>query len=420
MASRPSVRGSRCGAAASPYPSWANHLALGAFGIAIGWASEPLTRGAFALLGLALVGLHYLTTAARPPVLHYQPTPLTRRVLAACPLLQRRFYPTPWGFNRHIQLGLHASRDARAAELRFDRIDHLVLADGGTVSLEWAGLQDRWPADQTPTLVVLPTLCGDGRSLRRFVRTMRAQLGWRVVVCNPRGHGNLTLTTPRVSILGSTDDLRAQVSQIRQHVPHSRLYAVGLSAGSALLVRYLGEEGVRTPITAAVALCPGYDATKAFARVSPAYDRLLTRLAKAYYLSRHHEALRDAPGYWTTLASRSLADFHARSFGLAGYPSMAGYQRSSEPTLVARDIRVPLLIVNAADDPVCVQQNVHDNLDLVRAMPDTILAVTARGSHCAFLEGTIRPASWADRLIAQYFSAINRINDVREPSLFGG
>ena len=370
-------------------------------------ASEPLARDAAMLAALVLIGTHYLLTAARRPLLYYQRSPLAERILAGCPSLRGRFWPTPWCFNRHLQLALMALRDAREAPLGFDHTLRLRLPDGGTVSLEWAGLEGSAPADPTPVLIVLPTICGDGRALRRFVRAMRTRLGWRVVVLNRRGHGDLPLTTPRFNTLGSTDDLREQLRHVRGLAPSSPLYAVGLSAGSGLLVRYLGEEGERTPLTAAVALCPGYDTARAFVRVHPVYDRYLTGMLRDYFLRRHSGTLGSAAGYVETLAARSLAAFHDRGFRLAGFSSAAEYHHYTNPMVVARGVRVPLLVLNAADDPVCVVENVRENVAVVDAVAESIIVLTARGSHCAFFEGVLRPASWADRVIADYLAAVD-------------
>src|SRR5262249_49986324 len=152
------------------------------------------------------------------------------------------------------------------------------------VSLDWLGLAD---PPTTPTLVVLPTICGDGHSMRRTVADLRARLGWRVVVCNRRGHGTLPLTTPRFSTLGATGDVRAQLAPIRVAVPDAPLYGLGVSAGSGLLVRYLGEEGTHTPLAAGIAYCPGYDTTRAFHRVSRLYDRYLLRAVRRHFVERH-------------------------------------------------------------------------------------------------------------------------------------
>src|SRR5947209_4411491 len=87
-------------------------------------------------------------------------------------------------------------------------------------------------------------------------------------------------------------DGRVQLAEIRRQVPESPLYGVGVSAGSGLLVRALGEDGDATPFTAGIASCPGYDTTRAFGRVHRPYDRYLTRMLKAHFLERHADVLR--------------------------------------------------------------------------------------------------------------------------------
>jgi predicted alpha/beta-fold hydrolase len=328
-------------------------------------------------------------------------------VLASCPALRERVRPPFWAFNRHLQLGLLAWQNARTAPLAFDGTDILTLADGGTVSLEWLGLDDPAAVDATPTVVILPTICGDGQSLRRTVRALRRRLGWRVVVCNRRGHGTLPLTAPRFSTLGSTADVRAQLDHIRRRVPAAPLYALGVSAGTALLVRHLGEEGEGTPFAAAIAYCPGYDTTRAFHRIHRLYDRYLLRAMRRYFLERHADTLRDHPSYAAMSASRTVGEFHDRQHGFAGFASVGDFHHHTNPMSVARAVRIPLLILNAADDPVCVVENVDEHRELFDAVPDSILVLTARGSHCAFFEGPWRPRSWAHRLIAEYLDAVH-------------
>jgi predicted alpha/beta-fold hydrolase len=180
-----------------------------------------------------------------------------------------------------------------------------------------------------------------------------------------------------------------------------------VSAGSGLLVRYLGEEGRDTPVAAGVALCPGYDTTRAFTRVHGGYDRYMVRALHEYFLDRHAAVLRTVEGYAETRASRSVAEFHDRGFRLSGFDSIAEYHRATNPMAVIEGIRVPLLVLNAADDPVCVVENVREHLGVVDAVPQTVVALTARGSHCAFYEGVLRPRSWACRAIAEYLTAVH-------------
>jgi predicted alpha/beta-fold hydrolase len=73
---------------------------------------------------------------------------------------------------------------------------------------------------------------------------------------------------------------------------------------------------------------------------------------------------------------------------------------------VADAVGIPLLILNAADDPVCTLANVKEHRGLFTRVPESLLVLTARGSHCAFFEGPWRARSWAHRLMAEYFAAV--------------
>jgi uncharacterized protein len=242
--------------------------------------------------------------------------------------------------------------------------------------------------------------------MRRAVADLRSRLGWRVVICNRRGHGTLPLTAPRISTLGVTDDVRAQLARIRARVPASPLYALGVSAGSGLLVRYLGEDATATPLAGAIAYCPGYDTTRAFHRIHPLYDRYLVRAIRRYFLERHAPALARLGGYANAIASRTVGELHDRQHPLAGFVSTADYHAHTNPMVVADAVGIPLLILNAADDPVCTVANVDEHRGLFARVPDSLLVLTRRGSHCAFFEGHARPRSWAHRLIADYFAAL--------------
>ena len=82
------------------------------------------------------------------------------------------------------------------------------MRDGGQTALAWCG--HGLPAD-TPTILVLHTLTGSPQSMAELVQDLHRETGWRVVVCLRRGHADLPLSTPRLNILGCTDDLREQL-----------------------------------------------------------------------------------------------------------------------------------------------------------------------------------------------------------------
>jgi predicted alpha/beta-fold hydrolase len=369
-----------------------------------------LALAAFALV-VAAWGAHYRHAAVRMPRVDYNRSDFNHALIPRLDQLRQPYAPTPWLSNRHLQLVWILLREAIAPELRYERSDVLRMTDGGTTALEWLGLD---AAPSTPTLVVLPSITGDAQSMRFLVDDLRRATGWRVVVCLRRGHGGLELTAPVINTMGSTQDLREQLARIRECVPDSPLYAVGVSAGSALLVRYLGEEGPQSLIRAAVAYCPGYDIGKAWHRVPPLYSRLMTKRLKRHFLERHAPALQHLQSFDAVLAARDLAGFHERYHELAGCRDTEEYLERSNPVLVFATVAVPVLVINADDDPVCVAQNAREHVETLRRIPDALMVRTARGSHCGYHEGwTAR--SWAHRLMAQYLLAAADVGGPKGP-----
>lgn len=346
------------------------------------------------------------------PRLDYNPSPFNEALLPRLAQLRQPYAPTPWLANAHLQLLWLLLVDALAPALRYERRDVLRMRDGGTTALDWLGLDA--PAT-APTLVVLPSITGDAQAMRGLVRDLHRATGWRVVVCTRRGHGGLALTAPVLNTMGCTGDLREQLAAIRAQLPDSPLLGVGVSAGSALLVRYLGEEGPASLLRAGVAFCPGFDIAVAWTRVPRFYSRAMARRLRRHFLERHSPALAHLPTYPACLAAQDLAQFHERAYELAGCADPADYLARSNPAPVFERVAVPVMIVNAADDPVCVIANADDHVDAIRRVPDTLMVRTERGSHCAFLEGW-RPRSWAHRLMADYLRAAVAIGAPTAPA----
>ena len=342
------------------------------------------------------------------PQLHFHDSPFTRALLPRLPQLHAPYRPTPWLFNAHLQLLWLMLREALEPPLRYEEAEVLRMRDGGTTALDWLGLDC---APSTPTLVVLHSITGDAQSMRLIVRDLRRATGWRVVVCTRRGHGALELTAPVLDTMGLTDDLREQLARIRERYPESPLYGVGVSAGSGLLTRYLGEEGPRSLIRAGVAYCPGYDISVAWGRVPAMYSQAMAKRLKRHFLEPHAQMFGHLKTYETCLATRDLASFHAQFYEIAGCADIDAYYARSNPVLVFDKVTVPVMIINADDDPVCVEQNVRDHIDAVSRVPNAMLVRTKHGSHCAFFEGW-NARSWANRLIADYLVNVQELQGI--------
>ncbi len=362
----------------------------------------------FIVLGIFFSYLaYYFFFVQRKPVLVYTQTQANRAIVSACPSLHRAYRPPLWAINCHVQILWIFLRDFfdRSAGF-YDDETRLLAPDGGHISIEWYGLQRQ--GGERPILLMFPTICGSGEDLKRHVKYMHQRLGWTVAVCNRRGHSRLPLAVPKINLLGCLDDLDLQLDAVQARFPKAPLYGYGLSAGSALLVRYLGRKGSDSRILAAVANSPGYNTELAFRRFSKPYDYIMTRRLKRYFLQRHKKTLSQHASFQPCLDAANVDELHQRTYGLAGYRSVRDFFQDSNPMNEAHRIVTPLMIVNAKDDPVCVSKNIEEHLPLLRELPHVILAMTQRGSHCAFFEGWLGLYSWADRLAAEFLTAQNR------------
>ena len=185
------------------------------------------------------------------------------------------FLPTPWLsglLGGHFQTMWYGLKLDDPPLGRIEE-DTWLTADGGTIGLAWP--ECKLPAS-APIVIILPGLCGSVEGSGHNI-TASIAAGLRPVVFHARGCPH-PLTSPRFNLFGDTDDLREAIDRITQSFPGAPLTMSGSSAGTGLMVRYLGEEGSRTPVVAGVINSPGYDIGTGLARCLWLYDG-------AYYIN---------------------------------------------------------------------------------------------------------------------------------------
>lgn len=348
---------------------------------------------------------YYFLEVVEKPVLQFSEGEFVKSVLANCPRLTRKYFPTFWCFNNHLMLALLLFREHRSKFFHYDKLEHLKMKDGGVTGLAWSNIKEKKKTDSDPIAIVFHTISGDEQDVKSIVKAIGSQLKWASVVCIRRGHGNLPLPKPQINTMGSSSDLKEQLLYIKKKFPNSPLFGVGISAGSGLLARYLGESGTKSLLDAAVAISPAYDIEKAFHRVHPVYSKIMGQRLINYFLKRHYETLSSLGGFQEVMESKTLGEFQDRLHTLSGFDDKEEYYRYSNPALVMKNIRTPIMILNAKDDPICVNQNVLENLHWLENLPNSIHVYTKRGSHIAYFEGW-KAISWSDHLVCEYFKAV--------------
>uniref|UniRef100_A0A2N9G045 AB hydrolase-1 domain-containing protein n=1 Tax=Fagus sylvatica TaxID=28930 RepID=A0A2N9G045_FAGSY len=255
-----------------------------------------------------------------------------------------------------------------------------------------------------------------GGSENTYVRHMLVRArskGWRVVVFNSRGCGNSPVTTPKLYSASFTGDMREVVAHVSARYPKANLYAVGWSMGANILVRYLGEESHTCPLSGAVSLCNPFDLVNSGEDFRYGlYDKALASALRKNF-KKHALLFEDMGGeYNIPLAANAK---YVREFddGLTrvsfGFKSVDDYYSDSSSSKSVKHVRIPLLCIQAANDPVAPSRGIPR--EDIKENPNCLLIVTPKGGHLGWVAGDEAPfgAPWTDPVVMDYLQHLERV-----------
>ena len=226
--------------------------------------------------------------------------------------------------------------------------------DGESLDLEL--LPDR---PGRPGVLVLHGLEGSSRA--RYVRGLLAALdrrGWNAAAVSFRSCGPSPVRGRRLYHSGDTGDLPFLLERLRARWPGAPLGAVGFSMGGNILLKWLGEEGERAPLDAAVAVSVPFDLGACAAALDgPGFFPALYR--KRFLRTLRRKALALAarfPGAIDAAAVRACCTF-ARydelvTAPLFGFASAADYWARCSSAAFLERVRRPARLISAEDDPI--------------------------------------------------------------------
>lgn len=289
------------------------------------------------------------------------------------------FVPHPLLRNPHLQtIAASKLRLRPALQLRRERCE---LPDGDFIDIAWSG------PDSEQRVILLHGLGGGFES--KYALGMARQLhamGLGTLQMQFRGAGAEANRLPRSYHSGDTADLHWLCQELQRRHPRLRLLAIGWSLGGNVLLKYLGEQGSRSAIAAAVAVSVPFllreGAVRMRAGTSRIYQQHLLKELKAGV--RRKFASMDAP--IDLQAALQAEDFFAFDDActapLNGFGTAERYYRECSSRAFLGAIRVPTLILHAADDPFMSPAVIPEASELA---PAVTLEVASHGGHVGFV-----------------------------------
>ncbi|TBU42161.1 AB-hydrolase YheT [Dichomitus squalens] len=353
-------------------------------------------------------------------------------VCSKCPSLLKEFHPSRLLFNGHLQTAYSAYGDfSEVDKIMYDR-KLIRLLDGGTLSLDFTPPEDeRHLSDDTPIIVTFHGLTGG--SNEAYVRAILAPacapveeggLGYRAVVVNYRGCAGTPVTSEKLYHCGNTDDARQALMYISHRYPKAKLIGLGFSLGANILVRYLAQEGEQSRLIAGCALgCPWDLHSVSYKLSNGAWvDRMYSRMLAgnmATLIKANKDVLANNPKlakalpYLFSLPSPTLWDFdkyyayeEKELETLGAFRDQGDFYRWASSHTALSDVRVPLLAINADDDPIIRDLPVDAGEN-----PLVSLVVTRGGGHLGWFASEKkflrrRRARWVKKPVLEWLGAV--------------
>ena len=241
-----------------------------------------------------------------------------------------------------------------------------------------------------PTVVALHGL--EGSSEVHYMRGLAAQAwkrGWNAVLLNQRNCGGTESLTPGLYHSGLTHDPREVIRELADRDGLQGFGIVGYSLGGNLAIKLAGElaDDRSLPVRAVAAVCPTTELEHCVRaierRANVGYQWNFVRNLKA----RMQRKVAAWPGAFDLApldgirTIRTFDDVYTAPHH--GFGDASNYYRLASAMRVADRIRIPALILAAADDPFVPASQFSE--PAMANNPHVRMRVEAHGGHCGFV-----------------------------------
>lgn len=197
------------------------------------------------------------------------------------------------------------------------------------------------------------------------MRKLLERRKWDTCSWNMRNCGTDHTLTHTVYHAGRTPDLACIVNHLIKNLKYEEVFLVGYSLGGCLTMNYLAKENVPKEVKAAVTVSTPIQLGKCADRLT----KLLNKHYQLYFISLMNQKIKRLeqhyPEIYTPLIPPIYKLRNFRMFDrhitapLSGMKDDEDYYQSHSPEQYILDIKIPVKVITAQDDPFLDKDSMH-------------------------------------------------------------
>jgi len=201
------------------------------------------------------------------------------------------------------------------------------------------------------------------------------------------------------------------LAHVQKKFPDAPIVAVGTSFGGNQLIRYLGQGETKTKIAGGVLLAAPFD-------IDDCVDQIKNTVYEKFFIKNYLEknflpnidifkSLKESHGVDIdkVMSVKTLREYHSHfTVKLFEHKDVSEYfllSKVSEQQI--KNIKVPLLVLHAKDDPIAVHKSIP--IDTLKTNSNIIYAETKRGGHLCWFSG-FRPKRWYSKPTVEFLDKV--------------
>jgi predicted alpha/beta-fold hydrolase len=279
-------------------------------------------------------------------------------------------------FNKHLETIYPAL--LRKVDIQLAEPERIATPDDDFLDLDW------YKQGAHKCLIISHGL--EGNSSRAYVKGMAKVFlaaGFDVLAWNYRGCSGEPNRQLRFYHSGATDDLQFVVEHAAKK--YGEIYLLGFSLGGNLTLKYLGEPVVHPAVKKAVVFSAPIDLHASCIQISRPSNWVYTKrfLNSLTNKVRTKAAVRDDLDIKGLSKMKTLFEFDDHFTGpIHGFKDAIDYYTKSSSIHYIKNIGIPTLVVNAANDPFLGPECYPT--DEFSKHPHVIFEYPERGGHVGF------------------------------------